>query len=262
MPEPKTPNTTLDTIAQITAQDPGLRGNTSAADIAGGVAAARDMNDVIQEAMDATGVNDDGTLSVADLRTLSAFIRRDADLYERFLIGHGDDEGNEETGFHLVQGDGGTLKFQGRAFINTVADAIYHVGFKIVNGRFQNEDGNQNETVEDVAGWMNYFVNGQNRVYGSNKGETLFSGDYSAPFADAANEIFEAGRGNDKVWAGIGDDWVYAGSGNDVSGGGDGDDALMGEGGRDKLWGEAGNDTLDVGCGDVLLGGVDVDDSG
>ncbi|MEO1779249.1 MAG: calcium-binding protein [Pseudomonadota bacterium] len=262
MPEPKTPNITLDTIAQITAQDPGLRANTSAADIAGGVAAARDMNDVIQEAMDATGVNDDGTLSVADLRTLSAFIRRDADLYERFLIGHGDDEGNEETGFHLVQGDGGTLKFQGRAFINTVADAIYHVGFKIVNSRFQNEDGNQNETVEDVAGWMNYFVNGQNRVYGSNKGETLFSGDYSAPFADAANEIFEAGRGNDKVWAGIGDDWVYAGSGNDVSGGGDGDDALMGEGGHDKLWGEAGNDTLDGGRGDDTLGGGAGDDIG
>ena len=262
MPEPRTTDISLDTIAQITGDDPGLIANTSAEDILGGVDAARQMNEVIETAIDATGVNDDGKLSVADLRTLSNYIRADAELYDTFLIGHGDDEGNEETGFHLVQGDGGTYQFQGRAFIDTVADAIYHVGFKIVDGRFQNEDGDQNETVEDVAGWMNYFVNGQNRVYGSGKDETLFSGDYSSPLSDAANEIFEAGGGNDRVWAGIGGDWVYAGFGDDVAGGGEGDDDLMGEGGTDKLWGQEGADTLDGGGGNDTLGGGEGDDSG
>ncbi|WP_299691188.1 calcium-binding protein [uncultured Tateyamaria sp.] len=260
MPEP-TANISLETIATLTEMDPGLRANISDADIQGGADAARQMNEVIEAAMAATGVNADGKLSVADLRTLSAYIRGNADLFETFLIGHGDDEGNAETGFHLVQGDGGTFQFQGRGFINTVADAIYHVGFRIVDGRFQNEDGNQNETVADVAGWMNYFVNGENRVYGTNAGETLFSGTYSDAVIDAADEIFEAEGGNDKIWAGIGDDIVYGGTGHDVTGGGDGDDHLMGEGGHDKLWGEAGDDTLEGGRGDDTLGGGDGDDS-
>ena len=261
MPVSRQTDVSLETIATVTEMDPGLQANTSAADIAGGVAAARQMNEVIVTAMAATGVNDDGKLSVADLRALSAHIRGDADLYETFLIGHGDDEGNVETGFHLVQGDGGTFQFQGRNFINTVADAIYHVGFRIVDGRFQNEDGDANETVADVAGWMNYFVNGENRVYGSSNGETLFSGDYSDVFADATNEIFEAGGGNDRVWAGIGDDTVFGGAGNDVSGGGTGDDHLMGEGGNDKLWGEEGADTLAGGSGHDTLGGGSGGDS-
>ena len=261
MPAQPTQPVSLETIADLTLADPGLLANVSDADIQGGADAARTMNEVIETAIGATGVNEDGQLSVRDLYTLSRHIRSDNALYQTFLVAHGDDEGNVETGFHLVQGDGGTYRFQGRDFIDTVADAIYHVGFRIVDGRFQNEDGNQNETVADVAGWMNYFVNGENRVYGTNAGETLYSGDYSDALRDAANEIFEAGGGNDKVWAGDGDDQVFAGAGHDVSGGGNGNDHLVGEGGHDKLWGEDGDDTLEGGQGHDTIGGGAGDDS-
>ncbi|MDQ5904861.1 MAG: hypothetical protein QG672_2455, partial [Pseudomonadota bacterium] len=37
------------------------------------------------------------------------------------------------------------------------ADGMYHFGFEIENGRFENEDGDANATLEDVADWMNYF---------------------------------------------------------------------------------------------------------
>lgn len=251
----------LDAIATHTAADPGLAANTSAEDIAGGVDAALLMNRVIEEVLAATGVNNDGRITADDMRAISSYVRANPELYDRFVEGHGDDEGNVETGFHLVQGDGGTLKFQGRKFIDTVADAIYHFGFRIVDGRFENEDGNANERVEDVAGWLNYYLNGVNVVYGSADGETLHSGDYSALLSDAASELFMAGAGNDRVWAGDGDDEVRAGSGNDTAGGGSGDDLMFGASGNDKLWGETGNDTLDGGTGHDTLGGGNGDDS-
>ena len=245
----------LDLLARQTALDPGLKANTSKSDIAGGVKAARLMNEVIETAIRATGVNGDGLLDPADLARVSRYIRKDKALYETFVEGHGDDEGKVETGFHLVQGDGGTWKFQGRKFIDTVGDAIYHVGFAIKNGRFRNEDGDDNERVEDVAGWLNYYLNGENVVWGSNSGETLHSGDYSGPLKAARHERFEAKGGNDRIWAGDGNDLVLAGAGQDVSGGGSGNDRLYGGAGDDKLWGEAGNDRLDGGAGDDRLGG-------
>lgn len=246
---------TLDTLATSVGADPGLQANASQADIDGGVAAARLMNIVITQAIEKTGVNTDGALSPADLRTISRYIRADDALYAQFVEGHGDDDGNEETGFHLVQGDGGTLKFQGRNFVNTVADAIYHVGFAINKGRFVNEDGNQNEEVADVAGWLNYYVNGENRVYGTNKSETLYSGTYGTALVAAENELFLAYGGNDGVYSGDGDDTVMGGNGHDTLGGGAGDDDLHGERGNDKIWVQEGNDLLVGGAGHDELGG-------
>ena len=251
---------TLETIAERVSNDPGLAANIIRADIDGGVAAAMLMNTVIMAAIEATGVNADGRLTPDDLRAISDYIRANPELYEQFVEGHGNDEGNVETGFHLVQGDGGAYQFQGRNFVDTVADAIYHVGFTYQDGRFRNEDGNANETVDDVAGWINYFVNGENVVYGTSAGETLNSGHYSFDLDEAMHEIFEAGGGNDKIWAGDGNDIVWGGSGNDTSGGGLGNDVLYGEGGDDKLWGEEGDDRLVGGQGHDRMGGGEGDD--
>ena len=257
--DPITPNG-LETIAELVETEPGLIANIYPEDIAGGAAAARQMNAIFETAMAATGVNTDGILTANDMYVLSAFIQNDPALYAAFLEGHGDDEGNEETGFHLVQGDGGALEFRGRDFIDTVADAIYHLGFDIVDGRFENEDGDQNERVTDVAGWMNYFVNGESRVYGTNESETLRSGDYSFVLAGAANEIFNAGGGNDQIWAGIGDDTVFGADGNDTAAGGEGDDYLNGMNGNDRMWGEEGDDRVVGGNGNDTLGGGEGDD--
>jgi Ca2+-binding RTX toxin-like protein len=196
-------------------------------------------------------------------------VQGDAQEYDLFLEAHGDDEGGVETAFHLLQGNGGTLMFQGRDFIDTVVDAIYHYGFDIVDGVFENEDGNQNEDAADVAGWLNYFVNGVNVVFGDDSHEVLHSGTYSAVLADAANETFLAEGGNDEIWADVGNDTVWAGKGNDVSGGGEGKDSLNGENGADTLWGDEGADILsgdggadELGAGqgnDVAKGGDGTD---
>ncbi|MEP4197544.1 MAG: calcium-binding protein [Aliishimia sp.] len=251
----------LDALATFTAEDPGLAANIHQQDIDGGVAAARVMNDVVITALNSTGVNADTKIDASDMRTLSAFIRSDSNLYDTFLSGHGNDEGDLETGYHLVQGDGGAYRFQGRDFIDTVADAVYHIGFAIVDGRFQNEDGDQNETVEDVAGWLNYFLNGENIVYGTSGEDRLGSGHYSFALDAAVHEVFEAGAGNDRVNAGLGNDVVFAGTGDDRANGNEGDDHLKGEAGDDKLWGNEGNDLIEGGVGaDVLAGGEGMDE--
>ncbi len=245
----------LSAIADLVRAEPGLKANISPADIEGGAAAAELMNDVITTAITTTGVNTDGRLTPDDLRAISDHIRANPALYADFVDGHGDDEGTTETGFHLVQGDGGAFRFQGRDFIDTVADAVYHVGFAYRDGRFRNEDGNANEEVDDVAGWLNYFVNGQNILYGTKGGEALHSGHYSFALADAAHEIFDAGGGNDSIWAGAGNDTVIGGAGDDKSGGDEGNDVMFGGLGNDTLWGQDGSDLMLGEDGNDNLGG-------
>jgi Ca2+-binding RTX toxin-like protein len=247
--------TILENIIRAIQADPGLKAGQSAANIAKGIEAARILNDVLLKQFAVTKTNLDGRITAADLQLVSKTIQANAVDYLAFLRAHGDDEGNRVSGFHHVQNDGGTLKFQGRDFIDTVADAVYHYGFDIIGGRYVNEDGNANELAADVAGWLNYFVNGVNIVYGTAGRDELGSGEYSAYFANAAHETFDAGAGDDKVWADKGNDTVLAGTGNDTVGGGSGHDKVYGGAGNDTLWGESGYDQLFGEDGNDTLGG-------
>ena len=81
------------------------------------------------------------------------------------MILHGDDENGEETGFHLVQNDGAkTRLFGDDNAIDTVADGIYHLGFKISGTQLLNEDGNANAQLEDVAFWLNELLDADLQV--------------------------------------------------------------------------------------------------
>lgn len=70
------------------------------------------------------------------------------------------------------------------------------------------------------------------------------------------DDIFDAKKGNDKVWGGGGDDELFGKSGRDRLFGGLGNDKLVGGVGSDLLDGGMGNDQLLGGAGnDVLFGG-------
>jgi Ca2+-binding RTX toxin-like protein len=247
----------LTSLITYLSQDPGLRANVSAAERTEGQLAAATMNAQLLRIIEARGFNADGIVTPAELAAISRIVQANAADYAIFLEGHGNDEGNVETGYHLLQNDGGSLEFRGRNFANTVVDAIYHYGFDVIAGRYVNEDGDANETTRDVAGWLNFFLNGKSTVFGSNTGETLHSGMYSDQFAAARNETFWAGGGDDEIWADVGSDKVYGGDGNDVSGGGSGNDTLMGEAGSDSLYGDTGDDSLDGGTSADRMGGGD-----
>ncbi|MFM8331841.1 MAG: calcium-binding protein [Candidatus Methylumidiphilus sp.] len=222
--------TGLDKIVDIIKTDVGLARNTSAADINQGASYADQLNHFVIDAIQATGAMADNWITSEDMLAMNNWIRSDADRLAQWTALHGDDEDGEETGYHLVQNDGANTQYFGKNLVNTVADGIYHMGFAVQNGRFLNEDGNENAALGDVASWLNYFYKGAALVYGSNDADTIQSS------GDA--EDIEGLNGNDVISAGGGDDLVN---------GGYGDDTLKGEAGSDILVGGLGDDSLDGG---------------
>jgi len=148
--------TGLDSLVDTVATDFGLTGRISNKDLAGGAKAANAMNAIILEAIDATGAGSDGVFTVDDVRELNGYIR--AKHLDTWTALHGDDENDEETGFHLLQNDGATSRYRCENLTNTVADGIYHLGFAIQGNRLLNEDGDANATLQQVADWLTQFV--------------------------------------------------------------------------------------------------------
>ena len=145
----------LDQLVEAIYNDPGLEGRISQQDIEAGAKAAAAMNEIITEAVNATGAMDDGVITGDEVREINAYIR--ANYQKEWVDLHGDDESGVETGFHLVQNDGATQRYRGDNLVNTVADGIYHLGFDIEGDYILNEDGDQNASVDQVAEWLTQF---------------------------------------------------------------------------------------------------------
>ena len=233
--DPSTTGTGLDRMVDWIQLDPGLPRWTSARDINDGLAAANSLNQLLINAIDATGVQSDGWISRFDLREINSWIR--ANRYDAFLLLHGDDEDGIETGFHLIQNDGAKSQFFGQNLVNTVADGIYHFGFEIQGENFLNEDGNTNQSLSDVSGWLNAFLSDRRLTVGTEAADT-FSGNEEA----------------DQVLARGGDDSIDGQGGSDLLDGGWGKDTLRGGNGADLLDGGFDDDWLDGGAeGDTYL---------
>ena len=154
-----TTGTGLDRITDMVMADEGLDDNITDTEIAEGADAADRMNEILNEAIQRTGVNTDLNISMDDIRAINQYIRNN--YLDEWIELHGDDENDEETGYHLVQNDGASTQMFGENFVNTVADGIYHLGFEIVDDNILNEDGNQNATLTDLADWTQYFYTDQ-----------------------------------------------------------------------------------------------------
>lgn len=233
-----TTGTGLDHIVDFIKQDRGLAHCTSAADINEGIATANTMNGLIVDLIAATGANADGWINAEDLVKMNAMIRSDPAALKMWTDLHGDDEDDYETAYHLIQNDGANTDFFGRNLVDTVADGIYHMCFEICDGRFLNEDGDLNQTLEDVATWLNFFYNEATIVEGG-WGEDLLDG-------DERSEQINALGGDDVINAAGGDDLVSGSWGDDTIDGGDGNDIIYGDGGNDALSGGAGDDIFRV----------------
>ena len=148
--------TGIDQLVSLITEDPGLARRTSTADIYGGATAADGMNVLIVQAIRATGVANNGDISAADLYDVNAWLR--ANHLSAFTLLHGDDEDGQETGFHLVQNDGASMRLFERNAVNTVADGIYHLAFDIRDGQFLNEDGAANAKLTQVSQWLGQLL--------------------------------------------------------------------------------------------------------
>ncbi len=273
--------TGLDVLVDAVKSDQGLAKNTRAGDINDGATAANAMNALLVEAIERQALAVDGLIDVGDVRSINAYLQ--ANYLADWAALHGDDEECAETGFHLVQNDGGTIKYRGDALIDTVADGIYHLGFTISGDNVLNEDGDPNATLGDLATWLNHFylgteaifgsedadqlkgMNGEDRIAGRGGDDKLVGGDGNdvllgedgndTLLGQDGDDLLDGGSGCDQLCGGAGADELAGGEGDDVLSGDAGDDVLAGGAGNDKLVGGAGNDLLDGGVGDDNLSG-------
>ncbi|MDF8333659.1 LamG-like jellyroll fold domain-containing protein [Novosphingobium cyanobacteriorum] len=244
-----TTGTGLDALVDVIAHDEGLINSVSSAQIAAGAAAADKINHMIVDAVDALGAMDDGVITTSEAYDIGDYVR--STYGSEFTAAHGDDEDGIETGFHLVQGDGGTSYLFGQDAVNTILDGIYHIGFQTKWGRFLNEDGNANARVEDVAYWLTELLGG------STPGTT---GTATKPLGSAASPDVVVTSGLNSVLAGGAMTLTLKG----VASNGTGNNAanvLTGNGYANQLDGRGGDDTLVGGDGDdTLVGGLGADD--
>jgi len=148
-----TTGTRLDMITNVILSDRGLLRKVPTRDLREGARTANEMNKLIVDGIKANGLANDGSLSTADIRTLNSYLV--TNYAEKWAELHGNDEDNEETGYHSVQSDGATTRIFGRNVMNTIADGIYHLGYETnLANKLVNEDGNANQTFENVAWWL------------------------------------------------------------------------------------------------------------
>jgi predicted transcriptional regulator len=148
-----TTGTKLDMIVQVILSDRGLLRKIPTSDLRAGSKNANEMNHLIIEAIKAEGLGNDGKLTTADIRTINEYLV--TNHLTEWAVLHGDDEDGEETGFHRVQNDGATTRMYAANVMNSIADGIYHLGFKTdQKNRLVNEDGNKNKSFEKIAWWL------------------------------------------------------------------------------------------------------------
>ncbi len=148
-----TTGTKLDMIVNVILTDRGLLRKVPTSDLRAGADASDKMNNLIVEAIKAEGLGNDEKLTTADIRTINNYLVEN--YLEEWAELHGDDEDGEETGYHRIQNDGATTRMYADNVMNSIADGIYHLGFKTDRkDRLLNEDGNKNQRFEKVAWWL------------------------------------------------------------------------------------------------------------
>lgn len=151
-----TTGTGLDLITERLLDDIGLNHRISQKQINDAAKAADGMAKIMLQAIKETGVADDNKLDPMDMVDLNHWII--VNKLSEWTTLHGDDNGAFESGLHYAQGDGGRDYIYGDLSVDTVADGIYHIGFKISGDRFENEDGNANQRITDTSDWISLLL--------------------------------------------------------------------------------------------------------
>jgi hypothetical protein len=147
----------LERIIHIIQNDERLNKRVDPISIEIAINSARYMNEVLIEAIIQTGVANDYKITTADTREINDYIYHN--YKNQWIKWHGDDEGDTETGFHKVRGNGARTKLFNKNAINKVADNIYHLGFEShLKNRLLNEDGNKNAKYKQIARWLNALL--------------------------------------------------------------------------------------------------------
>ena len=149
----------LDIIVDIIYKDEGLKRRISTGDMRVGANSANEMNKLIIESIEATNAGDSGVFTIENIKAMNSFLVEN--YSDKWAVLHGDDEDNEETGYHKVQNDGAKTKIFEKNAINRVFDGIYHLGFATTYPKnLVNEDGDKNIRFKKIAQWLNQLMQG------------------------------------------------------------------------------------------------------
>jgi uncharacterized protein YggL (DUF469 family) len=149
-----TTGTSFDKIIPYIYADEGLIYNVSMEDIREGARTANEMNKLLVEAIKTTAVAEDDYISIDEVKTLNEYLV--SNYAAEWAELHGDDEDNEETGYHRIQNDGASSIMHNSNTINNLADGIYHLGFPTeYANNLENEDGNKNVSFASISYWLN-----------------------------------------------------------------------------------------------------------
>ncbi len=149
--------TGLDQAVTIIYNDKGLQHRISTGDMRIGARSANEMSHLLLEAIEQTNAGATGVFTKEDIKSVNKYLVNNyADTWEEL---HGDDEEDEETGYHKVQNDGAKTKLFGKNAINRVFDGIFHLGFETpYKNRLVNEDGDKNASFKRVASWLSELL--------------------------------------------------------------------------------------------------------
>ncbi len=149
--------TGLDKAVEIIYNDRGLQRRISTGDMRIGAKSANQMSHLLLEAIDQTNAGSTGVFTKEEMKSVNRYLVENyADSWREL---HGNDEDDEETGYHKVQSDGAKTKLFGKNAINRVFDGIFHLGFETpYKNRLVNEDGNKNASFKRVASWLTQLL--------------------------------------------------------------------------------------------------------
>ena len=149
-----TTGTGLDRLVDVINADPGILRNISSPDIAKAARAADKLNHLILDGISVLGLADDLRFDGSDLRELSDWVVSFEGRQQNFEFQYGTSNSGAETGFQLVEGDGGSSRLFGEAAINEVADGIYSFGFGTIRGQLLDVDGDPYRSLDLTASWV------------------------------------------------------------------------------------------------------------
>ena len=150
-------DTGLDQAVKIIYNDKGLQKRISTGDMRIGARSANQMSHLLLEAIEQTNAGATGSFTKDEIKSINRYLVENyADVWREL---HGNDEDDEETGYHKVQNDGAKTKLFGKNAINRVFDGIFHLGFETsYKNRLVNEDGDKNTSFKRVASWLSELL--------------------------------------------------------------------------------------------------------
>lgn len=147
--------TGLDKFVEIILNDDGLEAKALPGDIKQGAKAADALNNIIVDAVMATGAASDNDISPDDVRAMNAYILSNHAMEWKALYGY--NECGVETGYNRVLGDGGDSRLFGANALETVGPHLYNIGRELVGNVFEVEPGEQISSVFSVARILDRF---------------------------------------------------------------------------------------------------------